>query len=255
MRPEKKEDEEEAIAKESMEEQIEREEEQLIAKREEQEREALEEDAEALLAHENKKNQEIRDDPVIGLLPNELRIIEGGGSKKTAKRALGVIHIDVRALPVKGAKGRMIYIAIDTGSNFAHYALAPAKTAAASLAFLEELKRAFPFKIRRIITPPEERFLKNTAFKKACKEMDIQHALVKENAPLTRPLNRLYESLDLHFKKTAIKDIKSGLRNYLRDYNHSFVQEMLGHKTPFEILIFFFQKRPSLFHSQPRNLF
>jgi len=102
---------------------------------------------------------------------------------------LGFVHLDIKHLPkLRTADGecrkRYLFVAIDRRSRSVHLAVKDDETEASAVAFLEEARAAFPFRVTHLLTDRGSCFTAD-GFEKACRDLGIEHRKTKPYTPRT----------------------------------------------------------------------
>jgi len=152
---------------------------------------------------------------------------------------LGFVHIDVKHLPkLRTANGEMrkryLYVAIDRCSRFVHLAVYDAENAANAVAFVAELKKAFPFRITHILTDRGSCFTADL-FENACVELKASRRMTKPYTPQTNGMverfNGRVESEVLGINVGSHADLGILLTGFNHAYNRR-RQRVLAGKSP-----------------------
>jgi transposase InsO family protein len=102
---------------------------------------------------------------------------------------LGFVHLDIKHPPkLRTADGeyrkRFLFVAIDRRSRAVHLAIKEDETEASAVAFLEEARIAFPFRVTHLLTDRGSCFTAD-GFEKACRALGIEHRKTKPYTPRT----------------------------------------------------------------------
>jgi len=183
----------------------------------------------------------------------------------------GYLHIDLKFLPQMAdeKKRRYVFVAIDRATRWVFIAIKSHKTAAAAKAFLKEVSKAVPFKIRTLLTDNGKEFTDRLFGKRArdatgqhefdalCEALGIDHRLTKPRTPQTNGMverfnGRLEQVLNSHHFDSA-EDLEKTLLRYAWLYNEHLPQKNLGHLTPLQALKRWQSSCPDLFVKNVRN--
>lgn len=155
------------------------------------------------------------------------------------KYAPGFIHMDVTEMPVIGQKNKkaFLYVAIDRATRYMRYKLYDQQKQTATLDFMKECLRAFPFPINNVLTdnglefsnklvkPPNfSGVCKDSLLTTFCKQHAIRHRTTKPYCPQT---NGLVERANGKIKQATLKsityksnqDLRRDLILFLETYN------------------------------------
>jgi transposase InsO family protein len=184
----------------------------------------------------------------------------------------GFVHVDIKYLPrMPGEPERSyLYVAIDRCTRWVYHEVLPNKEAATAAAFLERAVEKLPMRITKLLTDngPEftDRFVHgrertptgNHVFDRVCSSHGIEHRLIRPWHPQTNGMVERYNGrVADQLRRTRFassRELEEGLDDYCQVYLFQIPHRALGHKTPHEALIEWFDKRPELFHLDPHNL-
>ena len=184
----------------------------------------------------------------------------------------GFVHVDIKYLPrMPGEETRRyLYVAIDRCTRWVYHEVLPDKEAATAAAFLKRAIEELPMKVTKLLTDngPEftDRFVHgrertptgNHVFDQVCASHGIEHRLIRPWHPQTNGMVERYNGrIADQLKRTRFgspQDLAEGLEAYSLMYRFQIPHRVLGHKTPYESLIEWFDKRPDLFRVDPHNL-
>ena len=184
----------------------------------------------------------------------------------------GFVHVDIKYLPkMKDEKSRRyLFVAIDRATRWVYLEIRKDKSARSAQAFLKNLLKEAPFKIRKVLTDNGKEFTdrfcatgerKPTGkhpFDRVCREAGIEHRLIPPRRPQTNGMverfnGRIAEILrSERFESGA--EMEEVLKNYQWGYNQLIPQRALGHVAPFQALKEWQEKRPDLFVKQVHNV-
>lgn len=181
----------------------------------------------------------------------------------------GFIHIDSTEIRIK--KDRFVlFVAIDRATRFIFTKLFEQKTMENSRIFLEEVLKEFPFKIQKILTDNGSEFTyqllpeklrpkkKLHFFDEICKREEIEHRLTKFKSPWTngmveRANRRIKEATTYKFFYETKNEFEEHLSYFLIEYNFHTKLPTIRDKTPYEKILEYFEKEPSLFSENPNQ--
>jgi transposase InsO family protein len=184
----------------------------------------------------------------------------------------GYIHIDVKYLPQMQdeTKRRYLFVAIDRATRWVFIRVYSNKTATNARRFLRDLERAFPIRIRTILTDNGKEFtdrlfgLRKRAatgeheFDKLCTDLDIEHRLTPPKSPQTNGMverfnGRIEEVLQSHHFRSG-EELEATLNRYVWLYNQQLPQSALGSKAPLQAMKDWYKLKPELFKKRPYYL-
>lgn len=158
----------------------------------------------------------------------------------------GYLHIDVKYLPQMADedKRRYLFVAIDRATRCVFIAIKLHKSARSAAAFLRELAKACPIRIRKILTDHgkefTDRFLglrarapsHRHAFDQLCLALGIEHRLTRPRRPQTNGMverfnGRIGDVLRSHHFISG-EDLETTLMRYAKFYNHQLPQAALS---------------------------
>jgi transposase InsO family protein len=165
---------------------------------------------------------------------------------------------------------RYLYVAIDRCTRWVYHEVLSDKEAATAAAFLKRAIEELPMKITKLLTDngPEftDRFVYgrertptgNHVFDQVCSKNGIEHRLIPPWHPQTNGMVERYNGrIADQLRRTRFgspQELEDGLDAYSLMYRFQIPHRVLGHKTPYESLIEWFDKRPDLFRFDPHNL-
>ena len=183
----------------------------------------------------------------------------------------GFVHIDIKYLPqMKDESSRSyLFVAIDRATRWVYLEIRHDKSAESARAFVENVIKAAPFKISKILTDNGKEFTDRFAagaerkpsgrhvFDQACQSHDIEHRLTKPRHPQTNGMVERFNGRIADILKTtrfdSSLDLRETLKNYQKIYNHHLPQKALGHVSPVQALKQWQQKRPDIFVKKVYN--
>ncbi len=164
------------------------------------------------------------------------------------------LHVDVKYLPQMAdeTERKYLFVAIDRATRWVHMAIMPDKSASSAAAFLQELIKAFPGKIEKILTDNGKEFTDRYCrsgereptdkhpFDRVCKTHAIEHRFIKPKHPQTNGMVERFNGRITQILKTtrfqSSQELSETLKNYLHSYNHLLSQKALGYKPPMHAL-------------------
>jgi transposase-like protein len=188
--------------------------------------------------------------------------------KKFKEYEPGFIHIDVTYLPKLEESKKYLYVAIDRATRLIHIKLMDKKTKECAVEFLNECMEFYPYKIQKVLTDngfefTNKRYNRGNKkpgihdFTKQCKVNSIEHRTTQIKSPwtngLVERLNRTIKDNTVHkYKYQSYKELEKGLNNYKNYYNLYRKHKSLQRKTPYQVTIEWFEKKPELFRYNPQ---
>jgi transposase InsO family protein len=170
--------------------------------------------------------------------------------KLFAKEAPGdSVQIDVKFVKVRGRQYYQ-YTAIDDCTRYRVLRLYRQLHAGASLAFLREVQRAVPFRIRQVQCDRGTEF--PLTFRLAVEELGMRHRYIKPRRPQQNgKVERSHRIDDEEFWSqqdfASFEDADAGLGRWEHRYNHERFSLALAGRTPSEVL------EAKLFHDVDRS--
>ena len=196
------------------------------------------------------------------MLPKE----EKEGYKRFKDYEPGYIHIDIKHLPKLGDEKRYLFVSIDRATRLAYFSFKADKSAQSATEFLEEVKAFYPYKINKILTDNGKEFTDRYTrgrseasgehpFDVFCKAEGIEHRLIKPYTPKTNGMvermnGRVEEVLKTTYFDNDI-EMEKTLTSYLNCYNLHIKQRALGHKSPWEKVLEWYELKPEIFKAKP----
>ena len=183
----------------------------------------------------------------------------------------GYVHVDVKYLPQMADETarRYVFVAIDRATRWVFIAIKKNRTAVSARAFLRELAKAAPFRIRTLLSDNGTEFTDRLFGKKArqpsgehefdrlCQALGIEHRLTKPKTPQTNGMverfnGRLSQVLRSHHFVNG-QALGTTLRRHVWLYNEHLPQKNLNHRTPMQAMKQWHRTRPDLFARKPVN--
>jgi len=178
----------------------------------------------------------------------------------------GFVHIDISEVRV-GKEKIYLFVAIDRCTKYVYAELHPQMTQEIACAFLKHFIADYPCKISKILTDNGSQFTyqllaehlrpkKMHPFDVICQENNIEHRLTKFRHPWT---NGQVEVTNRILKKATTKtyhyenveELKHHLMTFLLYYSLKRPLKSLKYKSPYDILIQYYEKDQTKFHSNP----
>ena len=184
----------------------------------------------------------------------------------------GYIHVDVKYLPrmADEQQRKYLYVAIDRATRWVYHEVLSDKSSRSAAGFLERLIATCPLKITKLLTDNgsefSDRFVHGRertptgkhAFDRMCTAHEIEHRLIppwhpETNGMVERYNGRITDQLS-RTRFASSSQLRTGLEGYRQVYLNHIPQRALGHRTPHQALIHWFEHRPDLFRFDPHNL-
>jgi hypothetical protein len=181
----------------------------------------------------------------------------------------GLIHVDIKRLPKMHDENdpRYLFVAVDRATRWAFVEIYSTISNANCLNFVDEIKTAFPVKIRMIITTHDSPFsdpyfnrdesssitmglLNSYPLQEFCAKMVAAHEALtrhENDKPIVAFLNEYIDSNVERTEFNSATGLESMLRGYLRIYNDSIIQPSLDNQTPVQALKKWCINKPGLF--------
>lgn len=181
----------------------------------------------------------------------------------------GFLHIDCFYLPKLDGTKRYCFVAIDRATRLAFLFVYEHKDKKAATDFLRRCLAFFPFKISKILTDNGREFtlkgFKNRYgtqvktvhdFEQVCQEQEIEH---RTTLPYTPKTNGMVERMNGLTKENTTKKnryvtvqaMMDDLHGWFVRYNFCRKNRRIGGKTPYEAVLAWYKKDPSLFIKEP----
>jgi len=183
----------------------------------------------------------------------------------------GYVHVDIKYLPQMPDQDHRAYlfVAIDRASRWVHVEIKQNKSAASAKAFLNQVIKRAPFKIKTLLTDNDKAFTDrvtaqgsrrptgNHLLDQLCQQHDIDHRLIPIRRPQTNGMverfnGRIAEVLATTRFKSG-EELTETLQRYIYLYNQHIPQQALGHHPPIHALKEWQTTHPHLFHKQVKN--
>jgi transposase-like protein len=198
----------------------------------------------------------------LAVLPKE----EKEAKKKFKSYEIGYFHIDICEVRTAETK-TYLYVAVDRVCKYVFAEVHNSATMKAAADFLENLIKAVPYKIHKILTDNGVQFtyelLNNKPkhkqihlFDKVCELNKIEHRLTQFRHPWT---NGQVERMNRTIKDATVKQyhydtvaqLKQHLYDFINAYNYAKKLKILGFITPMEKIIQQWNLKPDLFNNDP----
>ena len=177
---------------------------------------------------------------------------------------IGYIHIDIAQLRTEEGTAYM-FVAIDRVCKFCYVEVHKRQRQEEAVEFMERLIEKVPYKIHTILTDNGRQFTgrrkgekttKEHRFERKCEKRGIKHKLTKVNHPWT---NGQVERMNRTLKEATVKryhyegeeEVKSHLEAFVEAYNYAKRLKALQGKTPYESMVWWWEKEPERFHTKP----
>ena len=164
-----------------------------------------------------------------------------------------------------------LFVGIDRASKYVYYELYDKMSIENSERFLKNLIEDCPFKINKILTDNGIQFTyellalhlrpKNEAihpFDKICITHNIEHRLTQFRHPWTNGqveiMNKIIKNHTVKsYHYETVEELKKHLMSFLLFYNHQKKLKSLKFKSPYDILLERFSKKPEFFKTDPNH--
>ncbi|MCG5531726.1 IS481 family transposase [Halorhodospira halochloris] len=183
----------------------------------------------------------------------------------------GFVHVDIKYLPQMPDESRRkyLFVAIDRASRWVYLERRADKSRRSALGFLRNLQGKAPFRIHTVLTDNDQAFTDRFTqrdrqpsgshdFDELCRELAIEHRLTPPRRPQTNGLVERFNGRISDVLRTtrfsSAQDLNTTLRQYNRLYNTQIPQQVLGHRTPVQVLKAWQKDRPDLFYKAVYDL-
>ena len=184
----------------------------------------------------------------------------------------GFVHLDCFYLPKLAGKKRYCFVAIDRATRLSFLFVYENKDKKAATDFLKRCLSFFPFRVSKILTDNGREFtlkgFKNRwgtkvkedhDFEQLCREQDIEH---RTTLPYTPKTNGMVERMNGLTKENTVKrnryvtvqEMLADLHGWFVGYNFCRKNRRIGGKTPYEAVLAWHKKDPTLFIKEPTTL-
>ncbi|MCX4187384.1 IS481 family transposase [Methylophaga sp. OBS4] len=202
----------------------------------------------------------------LSRLPKEEQ--DAAPKKQFKDYPIGFVHVDISNIHV-GSQKLYLFVGICRVSKYAFAEVFESMTTLDALAFLDNLIKACPFKIHTILTDngPQFTYIKNIVkrgkgpakrhrFDLACQKHGIRHKITQPYRPQTNGqverMNRtLKDATTKRYYYENVEQLKRHLESFLMAYNCAKKLSALKRKTPYEAILFWWDKQPKLFNINP----
>lgn len=182
--------------------------------------------------------------------------------------APGYLHVDVKYLPQMEdeTKRRYLFVAIDRATRWVYLEVKEDKSARSARAFLQNLVRACPIRIQKLLTDNGKEFTDRLLYRdkrasgqhefdQLCAALDIEHRLTRPRTPQTNGMverfnGRIADILKTHHFRSG-EDLEQTLLRYCLLYNEHLPQAVLDSKTPMDAMKIWYASHPQCFNRQP----
>jgi len=200
----------------------------------------------------------------ISKLPKEAAVVP---KKKFKDYPPGYVHIDITEIRINTVK-YYLFVAIDRTTKYIYAEIYDRMTQENSCIFLENFLADYPIKITKILTDNGAQFTyellaehlrpknKIHPFDCICNAHKIEHRLIKFRHPWTNGQVEIYNKLiKNHTTKTYfyedINELKRHIMAFLLYYNHQKPNKQLKYTPPYQKIIDYYKKEPTLFKENP----
>lgn len=184
----------------------------------------------------------------------------------------GFVHIDCFYLPKLEGKKRYCFVAIDRATRLAFLFVYEHRDKQAATDFLKRCLSFFPFRVSKILTDNGREFtlkgFKNRwgtrvqdghDFEQACREQEIEH---RTTLPYTPKTNGMVERMNGLTKEATVKknrymtaqEMLEDLHGWFVRYNFCRKNRRIGGRTPYEAVLAWHKRDPTLFIKEPTTL-
>ncbi len=163
-----------------------------------------------------------------------------------------------------------LYVAVDRATKFVFAEVHKSPTIAAAVAFLNNLAKAVPYRMNKLLTDNGPQFTyelllphcrpkgKTHPFNAACAALGIEHRLTKFRHPWTNGqverMNRTIKDATIKiFHYDTIAQFKQHLHDFLMAFNFTKKLKALRYKSPYEKIIACWAENPSAFYKNPHH--
>ena len=185
----------------------------------------------------------------VNKLPNPQKSLKT--KKKFKPYPPGYVHVDITQAYTEEGK-IYLFVGIDRTTKFSFVKIYKDQTAATAVAFLREMYKGFPNRIRIILTDNGLQFTHHKKckqkhiFDQACEDLDIEHRLTKPYHPWT---NGQVERMNRTLKEATIKkfyynthdNLKKHLQVFVDHYNYATCLKSIGRISPYEKVCLYLQ--------------
>ena len=210
---------------------------------------------------------------------NDLRALKvelHGGSAPAVKPKTfkdyepGFVHVDIKYLPQMPdeSQRRYLFVGIDRATRWVFIGIYADQSDDSAVHFLEQLHKAAPMKITKLLTDNGSQFTDRFTskakepsgkhhFDVRCRALGIEHRLAPPRHPQTNGMverfnGRIAEVVGQTRFKSAL-ELEETLRHYVRAYNQQIPQRALNHQAPVQALKDWQTLRPELFRKVVKN--
>jgi transposase-like protein len=202
---------------------------------------------------------------------NRLSETERRQLKKFKQYPPGYLHIDCFYLPKFNGKRMYCYLAIDRATRLIFLRIYPRKNKEAAADFLVQALGFYPFRIHAILTDNGKEFAnigqkgygrigKNPVlFEIICELAGIDYRRTKVKHPWTngmaeRAVRTIKENTVKLERYASLEAAVIGVLHYQDIHNFRYRMKVLGYKTPYQLTMEWFVKKPKLFIKHPNEL-
>jgi len=203
---------------------------------------------------------------------NKLNDKEKKKAKKFKKYLPGYLHIDVFYLPKIGKKRYYCFLAIDRATRMVFLEIYEHKGKEEAADFLVKCLSFFPFRVYCILTDNGREFTsrgnkpfgqkivkKEHLFELACQIFGIEHRKTKPRHPWTNGMaERMVRTTKEHTvritKYSYLEEIIVDIKRFQLVHNFQRKLKILNFKSPYEVVLKWFDKNPEIFIFNPNDL-
>ncbi len=189
------------------------------------------------------------------------QVMTSASKKKFKQYPIGYFHIDIAE--VRTAEGKLyLYVAIDRTSKFAYAELHKSQTKMIAAEFLDNLIKAVPYKIHKVLTDIQFADHHKNAFthifERICNANNIEHRKTKIKHPWTNGqverMNRtLKEATVNNFYYASHDKLKKHIHAYLMAYNFAKRLKAIKGNTPWQFILSQWTIHPEYFILNPNH--
>lgn len=183
----------------------------------------------------------------------------------------GFIHVDLSYLPRIESTRKYLFVAIDRATRLVYVELLDSKKANTARGFIQRAIEFFPYKVRTVLTDNGSEFNYNAWRRRETRPKGI-HPFVQEversgarcrATKIKHPwTNGLVERMNQTVKNATVyrhryrnyREAELAIQNFVRIYNTHRKHSSLNRKTPFQVTMEWYEKKPEIFRYNPNQL-